>query len=128
MNKQIVPQHLDLTADESALYERYYRMGYRHAEGIAHCNVPKVGGRINRSVDYIGFDPVVTVENAKEYHEMLCYAAEQHSREYSPFEYIAKEINDDEVLGSEMGWDAFDSGVADCIGKAMSLYSDEDYK
>lgn len=128
MSKQIVPQHLELTPAEAALYERYYRMGHRHANGIACCNVPRIGDRIDRSVDYIGLGKVVTAENAKEYHELLCYAAEQHSRQYSPFERTAHEINSDEVLGSEYAWDAFDSGVADCIGEERDNYTEDDYK
>lgn len=119
MSKQIVPQHLELTPAEAALYERYYRMGRRHAFGVVGSNVPRIGNRIDRSVDYVGLGPVVTAENAKEYHELLCYAAEQNSRQYSPFERTAHEINSDEVLGSEYAWDAFDSGVADCIGEGL---------
>ena len=128
MEKQIVPQHLDLTPEEAALYERYYHMGYYHASGIVHNNVPSIGDRIDRSVDYVGLGPVVTAENAKEYHELLCYAAEENSRQYSPFEHTAHEINSDEVLGSEYGWDAFDSGVADKIGAELTHYTDEDYQ
>jgi hypothetical protein len=128
MNKQIVPQHLELTPAEAALYEKYYHMGHRYANGIACHNVPRIGDRIDRSVDYIGLGTVVTDHNAKEYHALLCYAAEQHSRDYSPFERTAHYINSDEALGSEYGWDAFDSGVADRIGEEVANYTEEDYK
>ena len=128
MDKQIVPQHLDLTAADAALYERYYLMGYHHASGIVHNNAPSIGDSIDRSVDYVGLGPVVTADNAKEYHQLLCYAAEENSRQYSPFEHLAHEINSDEVLGSEYAWDAFDSGVADKIGAELKKYTDEDYK
>jgi len=128
MDKRIVPQHLMLNEAEAIRYEHFYALGYAHAAGLASCNVPKVGDSIDRSVDYWGIGPVVTEDNAKEYHEMLCYAAEQHGREYSPFEFTAKEINEDEVLGPDYGWDAFDSGVAARIGKDLDLYYNEDYK
>lgn len=128
MSKQIVPQHLELTPAEAALYERYYHMGYRHATGVAQYNVPTIGDRIDRSVDDVGLGPVVTAENVKEYHQLLCYAAEQHSREYSPFEFAAHEMNNDEMLGAELAWDAFDSGVAERIGEELDKYTEEDYE
>lgn len=73
--------------------DRAYRMGWNHGHGIACHNVPTLGDRIDRSVDYVGCGREVTAENIREYHELLCFAAESNSRQYSPFEFTAHEFN-----------------------------------
>jgi len=103
-----------------------YEAGYCHAHGIACHNVPQIGKRISRSVDYVGLGPIVTAENIREYHQILCYAAESNSRCYSPWEHTAAWINS---LGDEAedAWTAYDNGVAAAIADDLAAYTDADY-
>lgn len=105
--------------------ERAYLLGRRHGHGIACHNVPSIGDAICRSIDWVGLGKTVTAENAKEYHELLCFAAESSSRDYSPFEFVAHEFNESE--DSEDLWAAFEAGVSDSIHSDLSAYSIEDY-
>ena len=101
--------------------EKAYRLGWNHGHGIACHNVPEIGDSIDRCVDWIGLGKTVTAENIAEYHELLCFAAESNSREYSPFEFIAHEFNESD--DSESLWEAFESGVADSIRDDLKGYS-----
>jgi hypothetical protein len=108
-------------AYQSADLENAYRIGWRAGHGIACHNVPDIGDRIDRSVDWVGLGKVVTSENIAEYHELLCFAAESNSRDYSPFEFVAHEFNESD--DSESLWEAFESGVADSIREDLKGYS-----
>ena len=101
--------------------ERAYRLGWNHGHGIACHNTPSIGDAIDRSIDWIGLGKTVTPENIAEYHELLCFAAESGSREYSPFEFIAHELNESDDA-NEL-WEAFESGVADSIRADLKGYS-----
>ena len=101
--------------------ERAYRMGWNHGHGIACHNVPDIGDRICPSIDWVGLGKLVTADNIAEYHELLCFAAESNSREFSPFEFIAHEFNESD--DSESLWEAFESGVADSIRFDLKSYS-----
>lgn len=101
--------------------ERAYRMGWNHGHGTACHTVPSIGDRICPSIDWIGLGKTVTSENIAEYHELLCFAAESNSREYSPFEFVAHEFNESE--DSESLWEAFESGVSDSIREDLKGYS-----
>lgn len=105
--------------------ERAYLMGRNHGHGIACHNVPSIGDSICRSIDWIGLGKTVTEENAKDYHEALCFAAESGSRDFSPFEFVAHELNESE--DSEDLWAAFEAGVSDSIRTDLQSYSIEDY-
>lgn len=109
----------DYSAD-SAL-ERAYRLGWNHGHGIACHTTPSIGDSIDRSIDYVGLGKTVTAENIAEYHELLCFAAESSSREYSPFEFIAHEFNESDDA-NEL-WEAFESGVSDSIRFDLKSYS-----
>jgi len=108
-------------AYQSADLERAYRLGWNHGHGIACHNTPSIGDAIDRSIDWVGLGKTVTPENIAEYHECLCYAAEINSREYSPFEFIAHELNESDDA-NEL-WEAFESGVADSIRFDLKSYS-----
>ncbi len=101
--------------------ERAYRMGWNHGHGIACHNVPSIGDRICPSIDWVGLGKLVTADNIAEYHELLCFAAESNSREYSPFEFVAHEFNESE--DSESLWEAFEAGIADSIREDLKGYS-----
>lgn len=111
-------------------YERdAFAAGYDHAHGIACHNVPRIGEEY--WTDDMGRVTPQTVEEARELHASLCYAAESHSRCYSPWEFTAKEINDlDEERGegaSEAAWEAYDAGVALAIAHDLEGYGAAQY-
>ena len=101
--------------------ERAYRMGWNHGHGFACHNLPSIGDAIDRSLDWVGLGKVVTAEHIAEYHEVLCFAAESNSREYSPFEFTAHEFNESE--DSESLWEAFEAGTSDSIREDLKSYS-----
>lgn len=115
------PQSIPATYAIDSNLERAYRLGWNHGHGIACHNVPSIGDSIDRSVDWIGLGKTVTPDNIAEYHEALCFAAESNSREYSPFEFTAHELN--ELEDSDDLWCAFESGVADSIREDLKGYS-----
>jgi hypothetical protein len=123
MKPTTIPQEFSAEPMRSA-----YLNGYDRGHGIACHNVPKVGDLIDRSVDYVGCGRTVTAENAAEYHELLCFAAESNSRDFSPFEFTAHELNEygEELCADEM-WEAYDAGIADAIRADLATYTAEDY-
>jgi hypothetical protein len=127
MKPSTIPEQYATEPQRSA-----YMSGYGRGHGIACHNVPRVGDAIDRTVDYVGCGRTVTSENAAEYHELLCFAAEANGREYSPFEFTAHELNeygegtDDSPSADEM-WEAFDAGIADAIRADLATYTADDY-
>jgi hypothetical protein len=115
------PETIPTAYSADSALERAYRMGWNHGHGIACHNVPEIGDTISRCVDYVSLGKTVTAENIAEYHELLCFAAETNSRDFSPFEFIAHEFNESE--DSESLWEAFESGIADSIRADLKSYS-----
>jgi hypothetical protein len=115
------PETIPAAYSADSSLDRAYRLGWNHGHGIACHNAPSIGDAIDRSIDWIGLGKTVTPENIAEYHECLCYAAEINSREYSPFEFIAHELNESDDA-NEL-WEAFESGVADSIRNDLKSYS-----
>jgi hypothetical protein len=115
------PEQIPAAYSADSALERAYRMGWNHGHGIACHNTPSIGDSIDRSIDYVGLGKTVTVENIAEYHELLCFAAESNSRDYSPFEFIAHEFNESDDA-NEL-WEAFESGIADSIRADLKSYS-----
>jgi hypothetical protein len=99
-----------------------YSAGFQHGHGIACHNVPTLGETVwTEDMGRV----VVTAENIREIHLSECYAAENNSRSFSPFEFIAHDLN--ESQDSEALWTAFEQGVSDAILHDLSGYTDEDY-
>ena len=115
------PETIPAAYSADSALERAYRMGWNHGHGIACHNVPSIGDSICRSVDSVGLGKVVTPKNIAEYHELLCFAAESNSRDFSPFEFVAYEFNESD--DSESLWEAFESGASDSIREDLKSYS-----
>jgi hypothetical protein len=115
--------------------EYAYRKGWNHGHGCASANVPSIGDKINPCIDWVGLGDEVDAENIREYHELLSFAGADNSRQYSPFEFTAHELNehpsepleDDDTATSEAMWEAFEEGTTDAIRADLSEYTDEDY-
>ena len=59
----------------------------------------------------IGKDGLVTEEDVKDDFMSNCAEAEENDRQFTPFEFIAKEINERE--DADDAWDQFDNGIND---------------
>jgi hypothetical protein len=81
---------------------RAYRIGWSHGHGLACHNVPRLGDKLR--LDSIG-RVTVDVSNIRDVHAELCFAAEENSRQYSPFEFTAHEFNSSEDGGWRVCYD-----------------------
>jgi len=99
-----------------------FAAGYDHAHGIACHNVPTLG--VTYFLDGEGTVTADT-ENIREVHEALCFEAEMQARQFSPWEFVAHEINSLDEFEAEAAWEAYKSGVAMAIAHdlAGSVYS-----
>lgn len=109
-----------------------YRRGWNHGHGLACHNVPVLGETYWTEAEG---KITATVDDIRDVHAALCYAAESNSRQFSPFEFTAHEFNeygdgdddDDSVPSADEMWEAFDAGTADAIAADLATYTDEDY-
>jgi len=81
------------------------QLGEEHATLLAAYNTPLCGDTHNGEV--------VTPENCRRIHLEACFEASEQSKQYSPFEFIANEFNDDE--NSDELWEAFSDAVISTI-------------
>ena len=86
-----------------------YQAGYDRGQAVASwINTPEIGveywteseGRI-----------VATRENAADVWFSCCYDAESNGRQYTPFEFTAKELNDLQEEKKYDVWDTFEAGI-----------------
>ena len=101
-----------------------YRRGFDHAHGIACHNVPTIGARIDKSVDRHGLGDWVTAENIRDYHQLLCYAADENTR--STRRSSSPRVNSTH-RNMPRDPEAFDAGVSDSITADLLTYTDADY-
>lgn len=86
-----------------------YREGLERGRVIASwSDVPRVGEKIPRDIDWVGYD-VVDAENFLDVWTMYCAEAEGADRQYSPFECTASAFNAEP--NAEALWEAFDAGI-----------------
>jgi len=100
-----------------------YNLGYeRGYNGASWQDMPEIGSTLPRDVDWIGIETVETVYEQIEAWEMLCGEAESHSRDFTPFEFTAHDLN--ESRDPEGYWEAFDEGIY----KGMLAYRRKHFK
>lgn len=97
------------------------REAYRIGLNRGHCtaswvDIPEIGEKIPRYIDYVGYS-VVDADNIADVMEMYASANEASDRDFSPFEFTAHAIN--ESLNSEGLWEEFDRGVANGIRREI---------
>ncbi len=113
-----------MAAFETEAERGAYAAGCSQGHGIACHNAPTLGKVIwTESLGRVTVD----ADNIREVHEAVCFEAEAHSRQYSPWEYTAAEFNELEEGESEAAWEAYEEGVADAIRGDLATYTDEDY-
>jgi hypothetical protein len=90
-----------------------YELGLDRGRNVASwVDMPELGTKIPRNIDWVGYD-VVTGENLADVMELYAFASEENGRQYSPFEETASEFN--RARNSESLWEAFDRGITDGI-------------
>ena len=97
-----------LNSYETEYERKAFTSGYDHAHGIACHNVPTIG-----ETYFLESEGHVTADadNIREVHETLCHEAEMNARQFSPWEFVAKEINSLPEFDREAAWEAYDEGV-----------------
>jgi len=106
-------------------YREAYLAGWSHGHGVACHNVPTIGDKIDRCVDWVGLGDRVTADNIREYHACLTHAGADNSRCYSPWEFTAHWINSNEQ--HESMWEAYEAGTGDAIAADLATYDDSSY-
>lgn len=87
-----------------------YKAGKERGFNIASWqDLPELGAKIDKSIDWIGLGDVVTRENVADYFSAIASQSESIDREYSPFEFTAHDIN--ECYNADSLWEAFDNGI-----------------
>ena len=104
------PLNITQSAEIRKAYENGFFRGYEIAEYV---DIPEVG----EEIDEPGVDLTGKVENIEfdgaEVFMIRFYESETVNREYSPFEFTAKELNDlEEELDIDL-WVVFDEGITD---------------
>ena len=88
-------------------YERGFERGFNCASWQ---DLPEIGWKIPRHIDYVGYS-VVDEENQGDVWEMMCFESESGARDFSPFEFTAHDLN--EIADSKPYdvWEVFDNGI-----------------
>lgn len=87
-----------------------FAAGYNSAHGLVCHNTPTVGQTVRIPDD---LEPItVTYDNLIDVTQQLSHAAEEHSRQFSPWEQIASRINAMDPDDPLHYWNIYDEGVA----------------
>lgn len=94
----------------SDIYLAGYSRGYKSASWQ---DIPDIGSRLPKHIDFQDIGCIESEQDQADALQMLASEAESNSRQYSPFEFTAHELNERE--DSEDAWAAFDEGISDGI-------------
>ena len=90
-----------------------YKLGYDRGFNIANLqNMPQIGTKVETE-DFTGI-----IEDKFDIETVfypLCYEAETIDRDYTPFEFTAKKLNDSDETADFEVWDEFEKGITDGI-------------
>ena len=109
-------------------YNRGYRIG-------KDCDLIDIGNYVDRHIMGESENVKVTTQNWFEVHEAIAYDCESGNRGYSPFEFVAYDINQYETKKGWSGdaWLVFDEAISRGINKALKerwksvAWTKEDY-
>jgi len=100
-----------------SVYDAGHACGYGAGTWM---DMPEIGETIPRWLDHVGYR-VVTEENLADVFTMLAYESELGARDFSPWEFTAKEINDRCAdLEHDDLWELYDLGVEEGIAAAWA--------
>lgn len=94
----------------SEIYLSGFERGYNAASWQ---DIPEIGSTLSKSVDYQGIGEIESTHDQADALQMLASESESNSRDFSPFEFTAHDLNERE--DSEDAWEAFDEGISDGI-------------
>jgi hypothetical protein len=95
-----------------ATKKEIYSMGYNRGYGIASC-------RESKDSEFDGLD----YNEARDKFMQDCYEAEDNSRQFSPFEFTARELNDLIDTKPYDPWWVFDDGIYAGMDKGWREFS-----
>lgn len=91
-----------------------YNAGHDRGFNIASwIDVPEIGTKLDKHIDWQGIDTIETEQDQKDAIQLYASEAESNDRQFSPFEFTAKEINDSKY--ADELWEQFDQGISDGI-------------
>jgi len=109
-------------AEYKELLEGYRETGIDKGYGAAECNKSEVRDAIYK-------ESIEDIDEVEDKFREYASEGECNSRQYSPFEFFAKELNDldseYEEGCSEEAWEAYDEGVSEGIDKAWKESKEE---
>lgn len=86
--------------------------GFEHGYSLAACNWYYAKTYEKRMENCEDFDPD-DVEKLRDEIVQLCWGADENYRQYSPFEFFAHALNEEE--NSDELWDAYEEGISDGV-------------
>ncbi len=87
-----------------------HELGYDRGWHVASwTDMPEIGQMLPRDIDWQGIGSIKSVNDQIDAWEALCSEAESNSRQFSPFEFTARAIN--ESRDPDSYWEAFDEGI-----------------
>lgn len=113
MKTPIVPAVYDVQGPVPALaISDIYLAGYSRGWNCASWqDIPEIGSTVRTDAD--GEVDIEDENDQADVMSSLAFEAESNDRDFSPFEFTAKELNDRE--DSEGAWEAFEAGISDGI-------------
>lgn len=113
MKTPTVPTAYDVQGPVQALaISEIYLAGYSRGWNCASWqDIPGIGSTVHTDAD--GKVEVEDENDQADAMSSLAFEAESNGRDFSPFEFTAKELNDRE--DSEDAWEAFEAGISDGI-------------
>lgn len=121
MNEPNIPEDWNDSEESRSAY----CAGWEHGSGFTCHNVPAYG--VEHWTESDGRITADTYDEIQCLHATLCYEAESNSRQFSPFEHLAHELNTYPDDVSEHLWNAFDAGATDRIWSEVQEYGPADY-
>lgn len=102
---------------ESAGLSDIYLAGYSRGWNVASWqDIPEIGTTVRTDAE--GKVSIEDENDQADVMQSLASEAEGNDRDFSPFEFTAKELNDREDY--EAAWEAFDAGISDGISANIS--------
>ena len=95
----------------------------RGIECAMYTDMPKIGQRIDK-FDLQNFEGLIkTIEDCQAVFLEMAAESETNSRQYTPFEFTASEINRHEEFDAEELWAVFDEGITEGISETWDKQS-----
>lgn len=86
-----------------------YEIGFRHGQSLFDCNIYDVSTK-----------NLLTLDEFKERIRAICWEADDGYRQYSPFEFFCRDMND--APNSEEAWESYEKGIGDGVEAAIEEF------